>query len=84
MAFNRNRYKKDGFIDLNSLKFNDEMVYIYIVPLKYEGRPDLISLDIYGDTSYQVFLSYFNKIKNTPEDYTVGKKIKYIRKNLLE
>lgn len=84
MAFNRNKYLKNGELDKKYFNFDESNIDRYIIPLKYEGRPDLIAFEIYGDTSYQVFLTYFNKIYDTPEGYYRGRVLKFVNRSFLE
>jgi hypothetical protein len=84
MAFNRNKYFKNGLIDLSLLKFDERYVYKYVIPFEYEGRPDLISLDIYGDVSYQSFLTYYNRVSNSPKGYKRGTTLRFVDKSMLE
>jgi len=44
----------------------------YRIPLKYEYRPDLISLDFYGDPKLFWVLVYANKFYESPEDFVAG------------
>lgn len=84
MAFKRNRYLDGHFIDLDKMEFDKNDIRNYTIPLEFDGRPDLISFKLYGDASYQVFLTYLNRIYDTPSGFYSGRKIKYIDIDILE
>lgn len=84
MAFDRSKYFVNGLLDLSSMKFREEYIHKYAIPFEYDSRPDLIALEIYGDISYQAFLTYYNRIHNPPEGYKKGRVIKFVDKSVLE
>ena len=57
--------------------FSDDITYR--IPLKYEYRPDLITLDYYGDPRLFWVLVYANGFDNSPQDFNAGRIIKVPR-----
>jgi hypothetical protein len=74
------KHTQKGFPDIelyDYFNYNDDRNYR--VPLKYEYRPDLISLDFYGDPKLYWVLVYANGFYNSPQDFNSGRIIKVPR-----
>lgn len=48
----------------------------YEIPLQYKYRPDLITLNFYGNYKLYWVLVYVNHFKNSPFDFDFGVRIK--------
>jgi len=49
---------------------------VYTVPIEFERRADLISNHVYGDSSLDWLVCYFNNIEDPFQELISGKKIK--------
>jgi len=70
-------YKKENMEEL--ISFPDDI--IYEIPLEFQYRPDLIARKFYGNSRLFWILIYTNKINNSPEGFTMSKRIRVPRPN---
>jgi hypothetical protein len=79
MAFSKENFLENNFINFDLIEYNNDYLIDYQIPLRFQYRPDVISYDLYRDTTYQILISFLNKIDNSPEGYYAGRILKVIK-----
>lgn len=62
--------------DVNLLTMADDDIIIEGLPATYDGRPDLLSFDLYGSNNLEWVILQFNSIVDINEEFVTGAKIK--------
>lgn len=81
--FNKYDYKLDPvFINIEEIKKtaqDSDKCKWYDIPLAHEFRPDLIAYSLYKDVSMAEYLAILNDIKDTPEGFYRGRRIRVLK-----
>ena len=81
--FNKYDYKLDPvFINIEEIKKtaqDSDKCKWHDIPLAHEFRPDLIAYSLYKDVSMAEYLAILNDIKDTPEGFYRGRRIRVLK-----
>lgn len=67
-----------GILDTKELKalIDQGDSFLYVIPLAYNNRPDLIALEFYGSAKLYWILNYINDITDSPAGFYTTRVIK--------
>jgi len=72
------QHTQQGILDTKNLKekINKAEFDLYVIPLEYNFRPDLIAQEFYGSGKLHWIITYINDINDSPAGYYVLRTIK--------
>lgn len=83
-------YKLDNsdsiFIDINKIKEtakDDNKCELYVIPLVYSYRPDLIADHLYKDVTMADYIAIINNIDNSPEGFYTGRILRVLKNEFI-
>ena len=69
--------------DPNFVSYADDDIIIYSLPVIYDGRPDLLSYDLYDNNNLEWVILQFNRIVDINEEFVAGVRLRVPSRNRL-
>lgn len=72
------QHTQQGILDTDALKslINEAESSLYVIPLAFNYRPDLIAQEFYGSNKLYWILTYINDINDSPAGFYTNRTIK--------